>query len=1004
MSSYLRKRVRSLLRTTFSAPSADSCLDSDGLDKYDCGSGAPLALPRSASTEEEFSESSTIYERILNGKNGRKVNTPEVYSGKTGLDLPVIHLDKLSSEIRSCYTGPDGGLTKVQQMRQQPIVKMANLDDELSLSMEEELDEVDEDDTQFDSKLSATLNNCNGVAKSTVSESDPRISSKMTESLNNNIAGNETSTLLMTNSCSLEALGFSQSDLLPGTSTSTYNWRNWDDERAYGLSTSLYEKHPVTGTNAGTPIADVFGIIARENNCILALADGVNWGEGSRLAARCAIRGALDHLNSFVESSPFENTTDVFHSLLGAFHAAHALILQEGGALTTLCVALVAPVKNSDSSVLCVCNVGDSLCFVFNSQYGVREVTLASHDICQMRDMRDAGGALGPVDGRNPQLHNLTCSMTFVEKGDIVFITSDGVSDNFDPVVGKFCVIKKAESEKENFELRLNPTRPMPNSFHKTKSVPSNGVCAINANQQFTDVRPNRCIANLPCVDAMERHELMLLRMADVIPNGLNACHRFRNQTKNCSPVPTINGNSQSPYSIGHESLSINGTHMAPDAIKSLEEFSRSIVTASDLCKNLIQFAYQLSAAKRKTLEDPELYRTRSHSKTEERLRRKMIRNMIMEMPGKLDHASVVAYKVGFWPDCPPAAAQREESMETQRMQSDSPSTPQAVTSAGYVKENGEVEKEMIGMEDENLNQPASVRNNVNCSLALKKTSEQEMTMQGSGETVIADRRVFNLDIPPELQSDVSFSPTHSRRSPYEDQPVMSFEAVIAPMVKDQANATSSDSRKGNGAVTMRNEGNENNAPENSLLRPNKKRHARNSLARHTLGVDVTWFKRLVLTSKQSSLADTPTESDPPSKLPPMSANHSQYEGDSPRTVPCHNANYTNNSAQIPAPKPGHTYSNNVSPNANGAQPRHNFSLRKLRGLIRQNRGGNCASAYDSIGSLGSTPTTPTATSNMAAHCINTKSVLNTSSHRPSMNDIPPLPPPHQPPPMTTRV
>lgn len=45
------------------------------------------------------------------------------------------------------------------------------------------------------------------------------------------------------------------------------------------------------------------------------------------------------------------------------------------------------------------------------------KVTVASHDICQMRDMRDAGGALGPVDGINPQLHNLMCSMTFVEPG-----------------------------------------------------------------------------------------------------------------------------------------------------------------------------------------------------------------------------------------------------------------------------------------------------------------------------------------------------------------------------------------------------------------------------------------------------------------------------------------------------------------------------------------------------------------------------------------------------------
>ena len=35
--------------------------------------------------------------------------------------------------------------------------------------------------------------------------------------------------------------------------------------------------------------------------------------------------------------------------------------------------------------------------------------------------------------------------MTYVESGDIVFLTSDGISDNFDPVVGKFCVPKRTD-------------------------------------------------------------------------------------------------------------------------------------------------------------------------------------------------------------------------------------------------------------------------------------------------------------------------------------------------------------------------------------------------------------------------------------------------------------------------------------------------------------------------------------------------------------------------------
>jgi hypothetical protein len=34
--------------------------------------------------------------------------------------------------------------------------------------------------------------------------------------------------------------------------------------------------------------------------------------------------------------------------------------------------------------------------------------------------------------------------------GDIVFLTSDGISDNFDPVVGKFCVPRKPERNHQN--------------------------------------------------------------------------------------------------------------------------------------------------------------------------------------------------------------------------------------------------------------------------------------------------------------------------------------------------------------------------------------------------------------------------------------------------------------------------------------------------------------------------------------------------------------------------
>lgn len=67
--------------------------------------------------------------------------------------------------------------------------------------------------------------------------------------------------------------------------------------------------------SAGMPVADVFAVLARQNNSIICLADGVNWGEGSRLAARCAIRGAVDHLNEAIENDSLRTTTVSFYLL-----------------------------------------------------------------------------------------------------------------------------------------------------------------------------------------------------------------------------------------------------------------------------------------------------------------------------------------------------------------------------------------------------------------------------------------------------------------------------------------------------------------------------------------------------------------------------------------------------------------------------------------------------------------------------------------------------------------
>lgn len=220
------------------------------------------------------------------------------------------------------------------------------------------------------------------------------------------------------------------------------HFNGWTERgaRAFGIATSLYEKNPNSQLTTGDPVADVFAMIARENSCILSIADGVNWGEKSQLAARCAVAGSIYYINQYLCSAT--STHDVMEILCKSFELAQELIVKNNATMTTLCTAVVCPINGSDKWAVCVMNVGDSLGFVYGKetatqQARTREITIGSHCSEHKRDMRCPGGSLGPVDGYNPDLTNLTFSYTQVSSGDIVFLTSDGVSDNFDPVVSQ---------------------------------------------------------------------------------------------------------------------------------------------------------------------------------------------------------------------------------------------------------------------------------------------------------------------------------------------------------------------------------------------------------------------------------------------------------------------------------------------------------------------------------------------------------------------------------------
>ncbi|XP_022221695.2 PP2C-like domain-containing protein CG9801 [Drosophila obscura] len=439
----------------------------------------------------------------------------------------------------------------------------------------------------------------------------------------------------------------------PAVVAGVENWR-MECDFAYGISVSLYETNMLTKEPMGNPIADCYGMVVRGDSAAMAMADGVNWGDGARLAARSAVHGCLDYLDRAVFGQAQEcratTTQEVFVSLLRSLWEGHGCILEVGGALSTLTIAVVLPLDGASGKyVVCSCNVGDSLGYVYSKKHGVRELTQASHDISSMRDMRDALGALGPADGNKPELSNLTFTMSCIESGDIVFLTSDGISDNFDPVVGKFAEAwtpdvklqtsvgkpsslapKRQNKSASAIYARLHPSTPPTRPARQVKagSPPSNAPSRPKYMRSQTLIEPRqglgapasvtttpqripKSISGLPLVTGPQRHALTLYRLEDLLSYG------------------------------------INGT------------FSPCI-SARRLCHLLIDFVRMITSARRKTLEQRELFYKLSTgpdgAKREVQLNRMQHRaarkrvvdsSAFVALPGKLDHATVLAYTVG---------------------------------------------------------------------------------------------------------------------------------------------------------------------------------------------------------------------------------------------------------------------------------------------------------------------------------------------------------------------
>lgn len=204
---------------------------------------------------------------FLSGTEPAVISGPstKIYSGKSPTDLPELRLKEYETgqeTIQVALTGPNQGLTFVRRSR-------------LHLSAGGDIDFIDDKDEEvrhnpkklFSRKLSTSSRK--GIPPSESSSLSPSDFKKTTDEENNE-----------------------ENDLIADVT----HWNAPSGDQGHGIAISLYELNPITKENAGSPIADCYGLIARRNSCVMAMADGVNWGEKARLASCSAVQASLEYL------------------------------------------------------------------------------------------------------------------------------------------------------------------------------------------------------------------------------------------------------------------------------------------------------------------------------------------------------------------------------------------------------------------------------------------------------------------------------------------------------------------------------------------------------------------------------------------------------------------------------------------------------------------------------------------------------------------------------------
>ncbi|CAH8481514.1 unnamed protein product [Dicrocoelium dendriticum] len=342
---------------------------------------------------------------------------------------------------------------------------------------------------------------------------------------------------------------------------------------------------------------------------------------------------------------------------------------------------------------LIVASVGDSQAFLLSKFHGIRELTgwmprsTASPDSCTFpedkikassplpssppaRDFRDCGGALGSVYADNsPELNNLICAVTLCDSGDFVILGSDGLTDNFDPVITQVAAPEspqldfmddqdevEVENSSGSSEDQWNhPAIPAKSWFRPLGLSPPSGAPVWPRppppppTNTYLSSMPNLAHPSANAHSPEVEHTPESPAQDSISARNLN----FTNQLE-------LSWSERRRYA-GKEMERI--WHETDAILSGPAPKSDGVASARDMCNALIAHAVKVTSDKRELLQDPELTRLRmTRAKLGQlnlpvpedelgvgpvKAQRRWLAELLKRTPGKLDHATVAVYEIG---------------------------------------------------------------------------------------------------------------------------------------------------------------------------------------------------------------------------------------------------------------------------------------------------------------------------------------------------------------------